>query len=265
MKSNRKLESLKEKRIFFIDRDGTVIIEDRALPGAIDFLDHLQVKKRDFFILTNNSSRTPKDHYELLKKIGLGVELKNILVSIQPALSFLKMKNQQNIYWLATERVSRYIENEGFVFDRENPRAILLTYDTEITYEKLVTFCHFARNGTPYYATHPDPTCITNTGELPDIGTFIKVIEMTTNKVPERIFGKPFLSFMQPVLEEKGFQEKDAVMIGDRLITDIKMAEGSDVTSILVLSGTTKKEDYEQSQIKADIVIDTIGDLIPYI
>lgn len=256
---------LKEKNIFFLDRDGTLIIENRVLPGAKEFIEQLKRRNKSFYLLTNNSSRTPQSHYEVLREMGLTINRENILVSIDAALSFFKTKGIERLYWVANREVSQYIKEKGFVFAEKNPSALLLTYDTEIIYHKLVQCCNLIREGYPYYATHPDPIYITKEGGIPDIGTFIKVIEMTTGALPQEIFGKPYPNFYRPFLEKNGFKESEAVIIGDRLDTDIKMAQENQLTSVLVLSGVTKYHDYEKSDTRPHIVVESIEDLIEYI
>lgn len=87
-----------------------------------------------------------------------------------------------------------------------------------------------------------------------------KLIEASTGRYPE-FFGKPSRKTLEYIIKETGYAPEQIAIIGDRLYTDIKVADGSDVTSILVLSGETKKEDIEVSDVKPDIVITHIGEL----
>ena len=87
---------------------------------------------------------------------------------------------------------------------------------------------------------------------------------MTTGKLPDKDFGKPNHEYIKYIKEKYNVEEKDIVIIGDRLYTDIKLAQGNDITSILVLSGETKIDDYQKSDIKADFVLNSIKDVIDY-
>jgi HAD superfamily hydrolase (TIGR01450 family) len=258
---NNKIKDIKEKKIFFVDRDGTLSLEDNLIEGANEFIDQLKNKGKLFYIMTNNSSRTPNMHQERLKKIGFDININNILVSTNSALDFLKNKEIKNIYFLANEKVSDYILSDGFVFDEENPEALLLTYDDELNYKKLRHFIYLLRKGVPYYATHSDYVCPTIDGDIPDIGSFIELIYGTTGIKPNKIFGKPDYNFISGIIKSNNLSDKDAVIIGDRLYTDIKIAENREITSVLVLSGETKRDFYENSTIKADIIINNITDL----
>jgi len=258
---NYNIKNLKDKKIFFIDRDGTLTLGNNIIDGVIEFLDKLKNKNKIFYVLTNNSSKTAKEHLKKFNQIGFNLEEKNILVSIQPTLKYLQEHKIKKVFWVANKIVSSHLINEGFIFDDENPQAVLLTYDNEINYKKLEKLTHFVRKGIPYYVTHEDVVCPTVNGDIPDIGTFIKVIEMTTGILPNKVFGKPNRNFIDPTLREHNLTYNDAVVIGDRLYTDIKMAENSDITSVLVLSGETKREDYEDSRIRADIIVPNLKEL----
>lgn len=252
---NDRIESLKNKKIFFIDRDGTLTLGNEVLPGVMDFLKYLKNTRKKFFIATNNSSLTPAEHLERFNKLGLDLKEENVLVSSSSAISFFHVKGFKKVFWMANTNVSSFFEESGLVYEEVNPQAVLLTYDTEITYQKLRICVDLIRKGVPYYATHSDIVCPTAKGSIPDIGTFIKVIEMTTGILPNKVFGKPDKSFIDPILEKYGLTHEDAVIVGDRLYTDIKLAENSDITSVLVLTGETKRDDYEDSEIKADVIV----------
>lgn len=262
---NDKIKELKNKKIFFIDRDGTITIGNNVILGAKEFLEKLKIKNKKFFIATNNSSKTPSEHLNSFNNLNLCINDKNILVSSLPAIEFLKLKKLRKIFWLANGSVSKYFTEEGLIFEEKKPQAILLTYDNEINYDKICKFTNFIRMGLPYYATHSDIVCPTEEGSIPDIGSFIKIFEMTTGMLPNKIFGKPDKSFIGPILNKYKLNYKDAVIIGDRLYTDIKMAENSEITSILVLSGETKRENYENSKTRSDIVVSDLGRLTEYL
>jgi HAD superfamily hydrolase (TIGR01450 family) len=262
---NNKIRLLKNKKVFFLDLDGTVVLGEKFIAGAVDFLKALKKKKKSFFIATNNSSKTPRNYINKLKEYGIIISQKNVLISSSSAISFLKENDIKRVFWVANKRVSKYLTKSGLFYSEKNPQAVLLTYDDEINYEKLVKIINFIRKGVPYYATHIDITCPTPEGSIPDIGTFIKIIQMTTGILPNETFGKPNKSFINPTLKERNLSYKDAVIIGDRLYTDIKTAANSNITSVLVLTGETKREDYENNNVISDIIVNSIFDLIKYV
>jgi HAD superfamily hydrolase (TIGR01450 family) len=262
---NKHLIKVSKKKIFFLDGDGTLYLGDKEISGAKEFILKLKEKNRIVYLLTNNSSKTLKEHYERLKEIGIPIEMTEIYVSIQPALEFLKKEGINEIYWLANSKVSKFIEEQGFKFNEESPKAILLTYDTEINYNKITRLTYLIQSGVPYYATHSDIVCPTIKGVIPDLGSFIELIRLTTKKEPVKVFGKPNKEFIDSLLKKHNLNYSDSVIIGDRLYTDIKLKEGTEALAVLVLTGETKRDKYEKSKIKADIVLNKLSDLIEYI
>lgn len=169
------------------------------------------------------------------------------------------------VFWIANNEVSKFLKSQGLIFNDTNPDALLLTYDTEINYEKMKKLVYFVRRDIPYYATHIDMLCPSLDGPLPDIGTFIDLVKTTTGCYPLKTFGKPNLEMINGKLNEMNLELKDAAIVGDRLYTDIKMAENNDLISILVLSGETTRIQYEFSSIKSDIICKKLEDLIEYL
>ena len=256
------IQELSRRTAWFLDRDGTLSLGDEKLAGADRFLDHLRGIGAHFFVLTNNSSKSPRGHYATLRKAGFEIEPEDVLVSIQPALRHLRDRGFRRLYALANEELSAYIRAEGFELTAETPDALLLTYDTELTYAKLEEFTRLLRTGLPYFATHTDIVCPTARGGMPDAGTFIEMFKMATGRSPEMSFGKPERTFIEAKLGDLGLTLADAVMVGDRLYTDIEMGRDSDLLTVLVLTGETTLESYEASETRADIVAPDLDWLI---
>jgi len=258
---NHRIRELNNKKVFFIDRDGTLILDNHVIDGANELLDLLRERGKKLFLLSNNSSKSPSTHIESLRQAGLKLEPHELLISLDASLDFLLEKDYKRIFWVATSDVSSYISSKGFSFETVSPQALLLTYDTEITYSKISHFIRLLRNSIPYIATHRDLLYPTKDGALPDIGCTIDIIAKSTGKLPDKIFGKPSLEMIIPTLKRLNVPLSQAVIVGDRLYTDIKLAAGSDLLSVLVLTGETKRSNYEFSDIRADIVLPSIKEL----
>jgi HAD superfamily hydrolase (TIGR01450 family) len=248
------IAALARRKAWFLDRDGTLSLGNRKLDGADRFLQRLREIGAHFFVLTNNSSKSPRRHYETLVQAGFDLRPENVLVSIQPALRHLRDRGFTKLHALANQDLSAYIREQGFELTTTAPDALLLTYDTELTYAKIEGFTRLLRTGRPYFATHTDIVCPTSSGGMPDAGTFIEMFRMATGRVPERSYGKPERAFIESTLGDLGLTLADAVMVGDRLYTDIEMGHGSDLLTVLVLTGETTIEAYEASSTRADLV-----------
>ena len=115
--------------------------------------------------------------------------------------------------------------------------------------------------GIPYYGTHIDLLYPSEDGLLPDIGAFINLIREATGKEPDATFGKPSVNMIEPILLEHDLTPDDAVIVGDRLYTDIQLGKDAGATTVLVLSGETRRDDIAPDGIKPDIILDSVKDL----
>jgi HAD superfamily hydrolase (TIGR01450 family) len=255
---------LKNKKFFLLDKDGTLSLGSTILDGTLNFIQALRDANIQFAVATNNSSKTGAKHLESLNAMGLDFTDQNMIVSLDVAIDYLQSHNIQKLFWVANQDVSDYLET-FFDYCEKSPDAILVTFDTELNYEKLLTLTDLLHTDIPYYVTHSDIVCPTETHDIPDVGTFVKMMEMTAGRLPDISFGKPSRYYIDYIKKRYKVEEKDMVIVGDRLYTDIKLAEGNEITSILVLSGETSIETYQNSNIKADIIVDGVRDIIKLI
>lgn len=255
---------LNDKKCIFFDGDGTLYLGQKLLPSASAILNHLKEAHIPTYICTNNSSKTPQEYVQKLEKLGLPIKKENILISTHPTMAYLKKNKLKRIFLMANTSVSNWIETEGFELTDAKPDAIVLTYDTELNYQKLEKACHLLQQNTniPYIVTHPDQTCPTETGYLPDIGTVISALHLSTQRLPDLCCGKPNPFFLESTLSALNLELKDAVMIGDRLYTDIQMGQNTKLTTILTLTGETQQKDITKSNIKPTLIIKTLTELL---
>ena len=108
-----------------------------------------------------------------------------------------------------------------------------------------------------FLSTHPDLVCPSPQGPLPDAGSFVKLYEAATGRLPEIVFGKPNTLILSPLL--KRFQPDEMVMVGDRLSTDKRLAENAGIDFILVLSGEAKREDLLTQIRQPSLVVDHLS------
>ena len=254
------IKTLKNKKFFLLDKDGTLSLGNTILEGTLEFIQTLRNNNINFAVATNNSSKTGEMHLEKLNAMGLNFTEDNMIVSLDVAIDYLQNNGIKKIFWLANENVNAHL-SKFFIFDKEAPEAILITFDTELNYQKLLDLTSLLHKDIPYYVTHSDIVCPTETHDIPDVGTFIKLIEMTTGKIPNISFGKPSQHYIDYIKKRYNLTESDMVIVGDRLYTDIRLADGNDITSVLVLSGETTLEDYQNSNINADFVMKDIEEL----
>jgi len=237
------LEKLNQIRCFLFDMDGTIYLGDHLLPGARELLAHLEAGGLPFYFITNNSSRSRADYAARLRQLGLPYGEDHIFTSGE-----------------ATPSLETEFAGYSFELVADNPDYVVLGFDTTLTYQKLWKLCDLVREGRPYIATHPDINCPTETGFMPDIGAMMALVEASTGRRPDVIIGKPYAPLVEAVTAKTGVPAGQLAMTGDRLYTDIALGEAG-ITTILVLSGETKRGDLAASPHKPDFVFRDLAEL----
>jgi len=253
---------LKKKNVYFFDLDGTIYLGNQLFRGAIELIEILNKKDISFFFLSNNSSKSTSDYIKKLHSLNLNVTRDNLILSQHPTIDYLKSENFEKIFLLGTESLKREFHQEGFIVTESNPEIIVLAFDQELTYERLVKASYMLQEGIPYIATHLDDRCPTEKGYIPDAGGIAALLYKTTEKMP-KVFGKPNKEMLLFKLREFEIKPKDAIIFGDRLYTDIKRGINAGVTTCCVLSGETTLEMIEKSEKnKPNYIIDGIWDIL---
>ena len=255
---NDNVSKLLQKTLYLIDKDGTLSIGEHLIDKAKEFLDTLDDKNISYKIVTNNSSKINLEHQQSFKKMNINIDINNIYSSLDSLFYYLKNNKINNIFILGTEVVVNYFKENGFNVSSDNCNAIILTYDTTIDYEKIKQFNFLLSKNILYLATHNDIVCPTENGNIPDIGSFIALFEKSSSRLPDVYFGKPNRIIVDSLIHNTQHSIHNTVLIGDRLYTDIELAQKLGMLSVLVLSGETKRSDYEFSNVKADIVVKSI-------
>ncbi len=246
----------------FLDLDGTIYLGGELIEGALEFLNRCEQQGIQRFFLSNNSSRSVDAYVEKLHKFGIPCTAEDVLLSTHDLLSWLSSNNVTETYLVGTEGMRSMLEAKGISTKSKSPQYVVLGYDTEITYEKLETASILLHKGVPMVASHPDMVCPSPDGGLPDTGAYMALFEATTGVRPEHICGKPNPGMILHKVEELGLQPQQCAMVGDRLYTDIEMANRAGVKGVLVLSGEATLKDLEQSPQKPDLVVNSVDEML---
>jgi HAD superfamily hydrolase (TIGR01450 family) len=255
--------SLKNKRVVFMDLDGTIYLGENLIEGADRFLDYLKVKGIHNYFLSNNSSRSKADYVKKLSHLGIQTDVDHILLSTDGVIEFLLDQGIKEVYVVGTQSMKDMFREADIQVDSSNPAYVVLGYDTELTYTKLRTSALFLQNNVPLIATHPDLVCPTPFGPIPDVGAMLALYEKATGVKPEKIFGKPNPEMVTFIFKRHNVGPEDTVMIGDRIYTDMELAKRIPCDFILVLSGEAKRSDLQNVSYAPALIVNTIGEIIP--
>ncbi|PXY78952.1 MAG: HAD family hydrolase [Methanobacteriota archaeon] len=238
-------KSLDGIRVVFLDLDGTIYLGDNLIDGSLEFLNRCEKKGIQRFFLSNNSSKSVTEYLAKLHGLGIPAEANDVLLSTHDLLS-----------WLGNEEVT-----ETFLVGTE-PQYVVLGYDTQIDYEKLATASIHLHNKVPLVASHPDMVCPSPDGELPDVGAYLALFKATTGVEPTHICGKPNAGMILHKIEELDLQPSQCAMVGDRLYTDMEMAERAGAVGVLVLSGEATLDDLETALQTPAVVVNSVAELL---
>ena len=245
-------------RLFLLDLDGTFYLDGTPLLGALDFLAALRQKGVAFAFLTNNSSRGREEYLDRLAGMGVQMTGRELLTSADATIDYLTREGfSHELLLVGTPSLEAQFAAAGYTVHSDRPQAVVLGFDTTLTYQKLVELCDAVRAGLPYIATHPDFNCPVKGGFIPDIGGVIALVEACTGRRPDAVIGKPNAFIAQAASDRFAVPLEQICMVGDRLYTDIALGRCG-VKTALVLSGETSADDYAKSEIRADFVFDGI-------
>ncbi len=264
--SDRKFSSIDEKirliELAFIDLDGTLYRGSDAINGAAEAVNYLKSIGIKVFFLSNNSSKSKIDYVNRLRGVGIKALPGDIIISYDAVLNWLKTKGVERVHVLGTKIFERVVVDAGFIVDALNPEYVLIGYDTELSYAKLIETCRHVNNGVEIIATHCDIFCPSELGPIPDIGALLEMIRLTTGVSPLYVFGKPNKIMVDALINDINIDPAKVLFIGDRIYTDIQMAKNTGAQGLLVLTGDTTRDVCQDSLIQPDYILNSISDLI---
>ena len=110
------------------------------------------------------------EYLEKLQRLGIDATPEDVLLSTHDLIAYLDQHNYSRTYVVGTEGMKSMLHAQNIETESDNPELVVVGYDTELTYEKLVKASVFLHRGVPLIASHPDMVCPSPDGGLPDVG-----------------------------------------------------------------------------------------------
>lgn len=246
-----------------LDLDGTLYRGDRLFEVTIPFLSRLGRLGIGHTFLTNNTSRSKADYVTKLQGLGIKAAESHITTPADSAITYLRdrLTDVTSIGVLGTDSLCRQFEEAGFTVGWEAPEAVIVGFDTSLTYERLCRAAYWIGEGLPFLATHPDLICPTDQPTiLVDCGALCACLTAATGRQPV-VLGKPDPSFLLDLCNRLDLSRAEVAMVGDRIYTDIAMAQRAAVPAVLVLSGEATEEDAAALDEPPDLIVSHVGEL----
>lgn len=237
---------------YLFDMDGTIYLGNGVLPGVFELMDAIAAAHRKRAFVTNNSTRTRSEYVEKLNRLGIVATEDEVHTSGTLTAAWVKQHHPNAVCFVCGEpplldELRR--QKVQLSTDPNEINMVISSYDRTFEYWKLQTAFDALRNRpeTRFIATHPDLYCPFPGGRgEPDAAAITAAIEACTSRKVELVVGKPNSAMMATALSLLGVPVERAVMVGDRIRTDIAMGIAAGTSTALVLTGDTSLADLDQ-------------------
>jgi HAD superfamily hydrolase (TIGR01450 family) len=262
---NRRLNKI---RHVALDMDGTIYKGGTLFDATAPFLSLLKELNLGWTFLTNNPSKSVTDYLAHLEQMGIPATAEQLYTSAQATIEFLQEKwpAVRRLFVLGTPSMGAQFASAGFVLladsSNEVPDAVVVGFDSTLTYTRLCRAAWWIKQGKPYFATNPDRVCPTDQPTvLVDCGSICAALEAATGRAPSAVMGKPDPGMIRGILHRHSLAPENLAMVGDRLYTDIVMAHHAGVLGVLVLTGEATAAEAAKFSPAPDLVVADLAEL----
>lgn len=251
---------MKNYKGYLIDLDGTMYRGTELIQEAVHFVKKLKDNGIPYLFVTNNSSRTPAQVAEKLRKFTIPATEEQVFTTSQATANYIYGLNKHaSVYVIGEEGIRSALSEKGFKMGDEHADFVVVGIDRSISYEKLAVGCLAVRNGATFISTNGDIAIPTERGLLPGNGSLTSVITVSTQTNPIFI-GKPESIIMEQALEVLGTKKEETLMVGDNYDTDILAGINAGIDTLLVHTGVTKKEHLSKYEVQPTHVVDSLDE-----
>lgn len=272
MTESELMAALARVRHVALDMDGTIYLGARLFDFTKGFLASLTEMGIGYSFLTNNPTRSIADYLAKLERLGIEASPEQMYTTSTATIEYIKatMPAVRTLFTVGTPSMEAEFRAAGFELTAADahgkPDALVVAFDTTLTYDKLCRAAWLATQGVPYIATNPDRVCPTDLDTvLVDCGSLCKAIEHATGREPDIVIGKPNPDMLTGIRRRHGLAPDEIAMCGDRIYTDVAMAFNAGALGVLVLSGETTLDTALAAERMPDVIardIAVFGELL---
>jgi NagD protein len=258
------MKTLQEKQAFICDMDGVIYHGSKLLPGVMELVEWLQRENKKFLFLTNSSARTLRELSEKLARMGLQVDPSHFYTSARATATFLaSQKPGGSAYVIGDAGIINALYDAGYSINDTNPDYVVVSESANYDYARICHATRLVNEGAKLIGTNPDLTGPAEGGLIvPATGALLSPIELATGNKAYYV-GKPNPLMMRHALKHLGCRREDTAIVGDRMDTDILAGVEAEITTVLVLSGVTQRDDINRFAYRPDYVLNGVGDIVP--
>ncbi len=246
---------------YLIDMDGVIVRGQELVPGADAFIERLHQREIKFLILTNNPMYTPVDLQHRLQHVGVNVTPDHIYSSAQATAAFLHTQTPNGTAFVLGESgLTEALHQVGYVLTDRQPDYVVLGETKSYSYSRFTQAIRLIKGGARFIATNPDPAGPGEGGWVPACGAIAALIK-TASGIEPYFIGKPNPLMMRTALRYLGEHSENAIMVGDRMDTDIRVGTESGLETVLVLTGVTTREMVKRFPYRPTRIVESVAEL----
>ena len=250
-----------EKKGFICDMDGVIYHGNRVLPGVAEFIQWLHDENKEYLFLTNNSGYTPRELSQKLARMGLDVTEEHFYTSALATAAFLRDQAPGcSVFAIGEAGLLNALYDAGITMNDVNPDYVVVGEGRSYSLDTLTKATNLVWKGAKLIGANSDVSGPIENGIVPACRALVAPIEMATG-TQAYFCGKPNPLMMRTGLRILGCHSGEAVMIGDRLYTDVACGINAGIDSIFVLSGEGTEADIAQYDIHPTWIFSDIAAL----
>lgn len=255
------MEKILNKKGFICDMDGVIYHGNRLLPGVKEFLTWLREEHKNFLFLTNSSQYTPRELQQKLNRMGLEVDESHFYTSALATAQFLSSQSPGcSVFVIGEHGILNALYEVGITVNDVDPDYVVVGESSGYNLEMITKAIRLVNKGAKLIGTNYDVTGPTESGIAPACRALMAPIDLATGKQAYYV-GKPNPLMMRTGLNLLGVHSEDAVIIGDRMDTDIIAGIETGLDTVLVLSGVTTKEECLNYPYRPRVILHDVGNI----
>lgn len=246
---------------FICDMDGVIYHGNQILLGVREFIQWMQDENKEYLFLTNNSGYTPRELNQKLARMGLDVPEEHFYTSALATAAFLRQQAPGcSVFAIGEAGLLNALYDAGVTMNDVNPDYVVVGEGRAYSLDTLTKATNLVMNGAKLIGANSDVSGPIENGIAPACGALVAPIEMATGR-KAYFCGKPNPLMMRTGLRLLGCHSAEAVMIGDRMDTDVISGMESGMSTVLVLSGVSTRETLDTYAYRPSIVLNGVGDI----
>ena len=255
-------EKLSSIKCFMLDMDGTFYLGANLLDGSLDFLEMLRETGRTNLFLTNNSSKSADVYRQKLARMGLDVPEEHFYTSALATAAFLKEQAPGcSVFAIGEAGLLNALYDAGITMNDVNPDYVVVGEGRSYSLDTLTKATNLVLAGARLIGANSDVSGPIENGIAPACRALIAPIEMATG-TQAYFCGKPNPLMMRTGLRLLNCHSGDAVMVGDRMATDVISGMESGMSTVLVLSGVSTMDTLKTYAYRPSMVLNGVGDIV---